>query len=915
MITPRKIFIGFLSFILFIFLIYSSYIYKKNMSNFSVPKVINIENPIQYINNNKLNEKNSWDDLRIDFLNYSDKIISYSWSIEKKEENINLEKWNFLVDIWDLNSSYKISGEWFVVNNNWPASFYIDNSKRKTLIYSINNILKIDLIDPKTWDKVNTLYLYPNEYIAFSPSINKIVRSADILRISQVFSLNYINDSIFENFKINKPWSEKILFWQEKEKLEEMFLYLINEKLKDEKTLKKYITEKKISINWEAFIEKYFYLFLNTEKKRFYYKNIALRELGKILSYRNINTKSSDYLLESLEKLKDISENDYNEIKNIVLYYLSIAVKWNKNTENKIEISKILNKVKQKKYNFEKDNILKLYKVFSDYNFYSKKELYKWVNSFTKKYLEYKINSQEKWYLIFFLSNFILSSFKNINYWEDINLDYLMSIIDNYTEISIDFYKSIDTKDKQKRKKIIETWIKTYNEILKKLKEEVRKTYFKKELWENNILIRKYEIEEDKIKSLKYSIKKIFKFFKENKNNLDNSSINEIIKKEFEKTYKTLNIYFEALLDYDKYEINNNKIYKNLIWEEDLFNQKRLDINDLKKYLSKFNHIDISNSKFYIRSSDYCYNPNKIDKWNDEFCFEIKNMILSGNIKLDFLLYPSLWNKIEHISINWDKQKNTGSYPLDELEINYKEKLLTKKDENPEIYKFENFFLYTFNPQEKRKNKDIYISENNDSSNENAIIRSIKSNSLLWKNWSLAVVSNYLDIKYNNIIMNEKPDKTGFDINLKNIALDYKLWEKNYYGIFNSEYIFKKWRISSFKNPSITFIDSNEQKLLNGNSIIITWLFPLKSFKEDLEKVIKNFENISKIVDIIYNSTYEYDLDIKYSKNSNTVFIKSDTLYIAIKWNILSKILYKWKNLLTNKDKIDNLSKYLNNLK
>lgn len=889
------------------------------MSNFEEPKVELNESNYNIAKDENGFRKSSTGSIRVDFLDELDKIISYDSEVAIDSQKITLEKWNFLVDIWDFNKKYEFYGEWFVIKNNWASSFYIDNHSSRSYIFSFDSILEIDLIDPKTENKVNTLYLYPKQFIAFSPKINRIVRNADLLRISQIFSLWYISESIIKNHQVNSLWSEKVLFWDEEKKkiLENMFLYKYQTNKKNINLINEFRDAKKFVVNWEAFIEDYFWLFLNDGKKKVYYKNLIIRKLSDMIKNPVASRADINYLTQKLESLKSISQKDYNKLKNIVIYYSSIFIKTNKDVKKEKLFLELISKLQGKNDYFKDDLIIELNNIFYDYNYYREENLYSNLKDFSNKYTSTLTDEDRKWYFVFFLEKIILSAFDKVNSWENIALNDLLSIIKNYTQTSLNFYKAENEKDRDKKRKKIETGIKTYNKIIKNLSEKIRKTYFKDELTNSGILIiKKGKVDGHKMYSLKWDLEKIYNFFEENKAYLSDSWINKLIKKQFVESRNNLNMYFEALDDYEsysiKYEERNKKFdFKNL---NNLENDS-LSIEKLTNYLQKFNYLNTSNTKINIK--DYSYCKTKVEDLNSpDYCYEVKGLQIWFWVAIDFLFFPMEENKISDIVINWDDSVNKWNYILNKIEEEYWNKKFNNKDDNKnkDRYLFENFFLYTFNPPEEFRDKEIYKEEKK-VNQESAFIRSIKNSILLWENWVFNVLKDYLSIKYDNVVITEWKTSKDYSIKVKDSNLKYSHLWKEYYWIFNSEYIYQNWRTSSFKNPSIVFIDYYGNPLFNGNKITITWIYKLEDFYKQIERLINNLESIEIIINQIYKYTYETNVSINYNSISNKLFFKTDKLYIVKKWILLEEIEYNWKNILTKRDKISNLYKYLNNLK
>jgi hypothetical protein len=51
--------------------------------------------------------------------------------------------------------------------------------------------VNLALVDENTAEVVNNVYLYPHTYLRFYPDQNRYIVNADILKLTQRFTLNY----------------------------------------------------------------------------------------------------------------------------------------------------------------------------------------------------------------------------------------------------------------------------------------------------------------------------------------------------------------------------------------------------------------------------------------------------------------------------------------------------------------------------------------------------------------------------------------------------------------------------------------------------------------------------------------------------------------------------------------------------
>lgn len=973
MFSPKKILLWIFSMIIWAFLIYTSYIFIQNTTVFEKPKFKDIKNNSEYIIENRVwkikevEKKASKNDLVITYLNNIDKIISYWNKIEsiknksKNIEKINLKKGNFLVNIQNITNKYSVKWYWFNIKNNWPSSFYIDSSlenpKKEVYIFSLDSILEIDLVIVENQKVANTIYLYPHQYIKFNPILNKVLKDSDVLRVNQVFDIRVLNEKILlKDGKFNDDFLKKIVIWDnyKKEKIKTMFLYTSKDKNQKLKELNDFMKKKVYSISWESLLESVTFwvdlsVFLfNVKKKKIYYKNKILKTIINILNFdltieapqnivdkenleKNLWKKLNKKILKlkelynSLEKnlvlLKKYSEDDYNYFKKFSIYYFELFIKWDFPINKKIEIAKFRDKLNWKNTNFKDNYLIELYNFYQKYNYWEKNDLYFNIWNFLINYIKDGIPKKEKWYFVDYLWKFILESFKELNNWKNINFKYLINIINTYTNISLDYYEAKDIKDKTKRETLIKTWITNYINLLKELTLRIRRNFFKFKLSNTNVLIKKennFKITEREIDRLRKNTDILNWFIDKNKNILEDNVLNKIKLKKNENIKEKLKIYFEAIKDYETYisktEEKNHKFLSNNINLEKI---TKLDKESILEYLSRFNHINLDNVEINIKGKKYCSNlgkENKIENDLEEYCYEVKNLLVWGEKKISFLLFPYEENTIKNIVIDWENKKdiNQGSYPLNIIESNFS----SYSQNLTESYEFEDFFYFIFIANIVYKTKEDFVFEKQ--GKEKAIIRSIKNSLLLGKWWSLDAIKNYLKIRYENIILIEQW-KNDYKIEIQNAELKYKwvVWN------FSSEYLYKNGEVSSFKNPKVSFKSPFSWVIIN-----FLWVFNLdnkknsSNFENILEKLVKEKNNvklIDKLTELIWYlrsiTSENAEINIDYNYRTNIFIIKLDDykLEIYTKWDNLTKVLHNWKNILTKMDKMDNLSKYFNN--
>lgn len=266
-------------------------------------------------------------------------------------------------------------------------------------------------------------------------------------------------------------------------------------------------------------------------------------------------------------------------------------------------------------------------------------------------------------------------------------------------------------------------------------------------------------------------------------------------------------------------------------------------------------------------------------------------------MELDLILTPSEYNNISNFSINWDKNINKWSYKLDNEKIIWEDTLKKKwSEENVDKYKFENFFLYVFNPPFE----DNKIPDNNPKTDnpieieESLVIKIFKRNKLLWESWDFKNLEWFIDIKYEDLIVKE--NWTNYDIQIKNAKLNYSSKWMQYVWKFNSKYNFLPDH--SFVEPEIIFYDNTWNELFYWNRVKIFWIFNVKNIKTDLSIVFDNLNYLQPILNIINSTLWTSKIDIDFDTWRNQFIIKNEKIKIYTIWSSINSILNNWKEIL-----------------
>lgn len=907
--------------LIFVFLTFISYFSSSN-SNITIPEIKNYEiwkygiskdEKKNLFSINKINEENE-SNMYLEKINISDKIIYSTWSIETSNWswfiNINLSNWIYLLDLNEINSKYKIKTNWVEIKNIWPWSFFINNiNPYQNIIFSLNTILDIDLVNIKNNEIISNIDLYPNTYIILNPAKNIFTKNADLSKISQIFSLNYLPNNILESSSINENFLKTISLNKDNDK--DFFINTLLFKKQTYTENQNKIDELK-SLNiaktpGEDIINKYYKFFINPNKKILFYKNIITKNLYLLTlneqkDKENIKIIKDYYLL-----LKQIDNKEAKETFELIKYNYNLVNLSINNNIKKQNLSKLIKEIENKNFSYEYESLIDLENSYLKYNLFETKNFYTEISLFREKYFkELNIdlnadfnkniyNFKKTDYLLFFLENLILTS--NFSSWE-INTKDLISIFDDYIKISSFFY--ISNNDEIKR-----IWLYTNSKILKKFTNILEEKYFEKQRDKDWLIIIKEneKIEINDIVKLETNISKIFSFFKEYKDflNIKTSEKDKKLVKFYNNVEEKYTEYFFALKDYKKYLIEYNETKKQLLttkWINEVENKIEISENKALEYIKSFNNIWYSNIDIKIMDYSYCLYPEKENenkKVGTPYCYKIDNINIAWK-NISFLLYPLEANKISNIYIN-NKEKK-WSYVLDNIKIDLDEKFKNASEqEERKKYDFKNFLVNTFWNQISENNKKIVEEKN--IIEEEPIIRIFKRDKLFWQNWDFSKLWNFLKINYNDVLVKENNNE--YEINIVNSKFSVNIERDNYGWIFESEYNFIPKH--SFINPSLKLIDErSERELLSWNKINIIWEYKVNNISEEIKKIFWYYNQINNIISSINEVLYTSEINIEIIKESKIIelqfYYKNKKIKIEILDWYIKKVYYNENNIL-----------------
>jgi len=867
------------------------------------------------INNNfQKNYSLSW--VLVNNLSQLDNIYytnSGSYTIKNIGNIIQIELWKgkFLFNINDLTKKYIISNKWIEIKPLWTWIFYLDTNHLNNFnntdinIFSKESLLEIWYKNLKSWKIINNSYLYPHEYMKIKNLILKginwkeesiIQKNTDFLRIkTQFFKSWYISDKITSSNPIKSTiWK---IIWEKNINFLNISIDNINKNYKKDHLLVSYISKlESWDFPWVNYIKEHIFYFYNDAKKIIYYKNKITKNTLQLFNENQIKTYTLRNKIEiTLNKLKNIDKEEYNKMTGFINYLYVITEK-NNSLSNNLELFNDINIAR--KINFydlklkinTKPKFTSLIYLKSTFNLFDKwkiNNLNNNIHAFISYYYTDLRIKENNWELSY--------NKKNVN-----KLDYLGFYLKNYISYTLKSNTSIKNSLELINKYIIlnkttyfnndriNTGIREWILFLNKLKNFIRNNLFNKKRNEAWILVKQSNTNNniELYQELKNNIDKFNK-------NIDNNSKLIENKKDYEKIKKNLWEYFEALLNYEKYSLNNDKAKRNLlnaptIWNND--NLIKLSKEKFLQYIIKFDWINnnsVNNIKVNIINNTY---------------YEVKQIYINGK-KMSFNLYPYDWNKISNIYIYWiDKNKQeyyNSSYFLDKQKEYLKQKAMDSNVKNKDKYDFKKFFLNKFFKTNKTPNEITIDKTPKKNKNEEPIIVIFKSEKLLWKRGEFKIIRNIINIKYYDLLVNRI-------WNIYNIYVNWSLFSiKNNKKIDNSTHwlLYSKYILGTnshyFENVGIKYYST--YKISNNIKILWVWWNKIKFLWKinilDLENTLKTFFLNKNNIELVYNSIYNTYINI------NRLKINYDILTGQIIYNFKNKnnnieISFKWSNII-----------------
>ncbi len=635
---------------------------------------------------------------------YHTKWDTFESTYTNNKLSIKLNNGNYILAFTDLYREYEILWTSYNIQLKTPGYIFIQNSPSGAKIYSYSAILDVKLLQNT---QVTTQFdLLPSLLFSYDPSQNSRLEKADVIRISTINSLFYID--------ARSPDFDKKIFGlstavRRRRGAPETTSNLLpfattdiqNELVKYESLTNTLAKKNLFTIGGTDFIENYPFLFVNDSKKDAYLKNKLLTNLVSLLQ-----KEKSDQNLESvLREMKDIGESRYLEWKKIIIEFARIVFYSQKSnqdlsSQNNNPLLNIDKEIASLRLSpLTTNTYLPLSKLYTNYAFYSDSSRSTFelgLNDYLKLLLEkHRITKDGFSVFSHFLSQYltqnndlsqktfsIVSYFISLSEWYYNSIqdnpttqgEYLKNILYSYTKILTQLQLTLDTTFFEKT---ADTWVKIKEKYLSRSGREI----------EQNI------VDIDGLKSLLVDIDKdlgskkapFYSFFWVTPAGERDNYMLTI--ENFEQLKHTYGIFSDYPAYLNNLALNEANKEATRLSVETPNTKKTLSMNDLVSYLSQFNGL----KRETIR-------PTNNFETDGYYAVEVK----IEDSDFFFKLYPNKKNTIENI-IYTDSagQKNTtnqsSSIVLDEREEKLREERSSYEDVDLKFkYDFKNTFLVLF---------------------------------------------------------------------------------------------------------------------------------------------------------------------------------------------------------------------------
>lgn len=906
MFKITQIFFSFIAFLIFLFLIFFTF---SSPSSY-MQKAIDFSS--LYFWEGEFSLTSTWEVIQWETIDFSltrfragSEIIYLSGAVfESKKDQwknyITLSSWDFIIHA-STQEEYEVDGKGFSLNAPEGWTFFLHISEKGNIsIFSQDTYAKFSFLDPITKENYSDMYIFPHMLVRFNPARNKFLRNADRIRIESVLDLEYL----FLSFSSSKEeFIKELSDYSFSSWLLEAFIsYKERDISETEKLYTKIIKrQKSFYFPWQSVIEKYKTLFLNKTKKIAYYEWLFQEKIEKIFTEDSYNQKLVEGAILNIEDLKNIDKEHYEKAKTLLFFYHKIAFSLYNTKAWKVQemYSDIVKSLYTKEWKQENYLFLPLRNAFNLFDYKEWKKPLLQIEDFEKETLNDRSKDDIFFdYLSYFLEQILLD--KSLTEREDFRSK--ITILENYIYLNNSVYGDGDEKKRV-------SWVYINLAVFKNILKDIESVFFETERNGEDLLVMKSQVKslsKEEQESLDYAFKNIKSFFFNNKEII--SSWDEKDKgllKAYEEAFILYDEYFLALTDYENYTFRYDKATGDLLWKDILWWEKEEIIlwrEHFINYMAQFSWINLWGVKLEIKEDSY---------------YHVENIIINGS-NFSFSLYPFNDYEIRDIVING--QPKSVSYKLAIIKEDWKEEQKYKSLEEKGGYDFSLFFQLTFFSQ-KENEKDIYNDEE-PSMEEDRYAQVFKANKLLWEKGEFSLVSDFLFIPYESLILEKKWTSYAIFLLWSELVINLESGNNLFKAIFDAEYhlsdtehYFSDIKLKIYKDKEKR---PNDFYLIN-NVLLLVGDIEIMNLEEEMKKVLQNIKTIDVLTQAINTTLWVNNMEIKYYTASKKTTIKFDfqgkNANIMLVSGMISTFFYDGKIIISKQTDIKEFSSYLEQIK
>lgn len=839
--------------------------------------------------------ESSYEDVNYKFISNRESIYTDIWDdnylISKDDNALNFlfqSHWTLLTSFFNPFNVYNLQFPWMTIVQHWIWQVFIDTSTQadRYFVAPLNSIVELTFTSMENDRNYNTIFLFPWQYIIFNPNRNSFYANADIARMQQLTEIGYI--SYFQ-----KSDTRLIDFIGDNTNYQKY-----TEVLKTKNTRYQSIINQ---LQWMDFdfykwfnpFERYFWLFINPEKKKLFYQNKVLDLYMSILVWNEFNSGKINEAKNNLEILRSFNQEGYDILREKILFYNSIMFRDTNPQNIPIRTSLASLEVNDSSYSTEF-----LSWVFYTYNTSSVEYSDIYMTILTKNYIDlifdnYRAYPSAHQYFSLLLQEKLLEVLRNP---EGFSNDYIILYLSEYLRFATMSF----TSSNQEKKSLLYI----YEDVIDLLEQYMRSEFFQQERSTNDLLLLnpRNSISLSDYQDLRMNIINILSFYTENDNLLSSVILRDVQLREiFREKSRLLREYLSALENYESYTLQYDSVSRDLLRFGREWEQNQVTEQDIVQYLSQFHGFWLANISIEI---------------DEDWDARVERVGLSWRV-LSFTLSPGNWNRLREIVI--DGQRLNFEYPLDSIKLNYDEQIKTVPQHEKDRYDFSKFFVNTFinQPQvieqEEFQERDIVIQEDR-------VIWVFKRETLLSDDGEFSWIKN-VQFTFNNVIVSRKD--SGFDIWFDDVSLQIHTPEVRSDNILNGFFtwkyimtdtdgIFEKIQIQIYVD-----LQRSERTVFWNNRLNILWQIPRDDFNLFLENLGGQIRDFITVYNLLESSLWVQDMSLSYNPQNTTFTIRFDFSWqrntIVLTDGFIQSYLRGWERIITNPISVLNLDRYLPN--